>query len=395
MAYLRNDAVNRVNLHSGIQALAQGAGGIFFLVFMVRGGISVPAAMMAQAVILAGRFVLRPAILPLAKRWGLKPMVIIGTLGIALQYPLLAEVEGVGVALLVLCITAAIGEVFYWPSYNAYFSAVGDAEHRGHQVSAREALVALVSIAAPLLGTWALVTLGPRPMFAAVAVVQALAAVPLLGAPNVAVRPSAPGAFRAARLGAILYATDAWFDAWFFFVWQVALFLALGESVSAYGGSMALAALVGAAFGLLLGRTIDSGNARRAVAVACSATAAVVLFRSASLGSPWLAVIANALGGLVMPLLLPAIGAATYNLAKASPCPLRFLIGAEAGWDLGCIGGCLTAAALSAAGVPLPISILLALPALAVAALLLRRYFARGAIAPIPTSLIPGTAGHD
>ena len=83
MAFLRNDAVNRVNLHSGIQALAHGARAVFFLVFLLRAGISVPAALVAQAAILAGRFVLRPAILPLAKRWGLKPLLIFGTVAIA------------------------------------------------------------------------------------------------------------------------------------------------------------------------------------------------------------------------------------------------------------------------------------------------------------------------
>ncbi len=381
MAFLRNDAVNRVNLHYGVQAFAQGAGGIFFLVFLLRAGVSVPAVLCAQAAILAGRFALRPGILPLAKRWGLKPMVIVGTFVVALQYPLLAEVDGIGVGLFALCITAAVGEVLYWPCYNAYFAAVGDAEHRGHQVSAREALVAVVSIVAPLLGAWALVTLGPRPMFAAVAAIQALAAIPLIGAPNVAVRPQAPGAFRAARFGAILAATDGWFDAWYLLFWQIALFVSLGESVSAYGGAMALAALIGAGFGLFLGRHIDQGHGRRAVIVAYGVTAVAVIVRAASLGSPWLAVGANALGALIWPLLLPVLGTAGYNLAKASPCPMRFNIATEAGWDIGCATACLIAAALTAAGVSFSAAILLALPALAAAALLLRRYFAGRAAA--------------
>jgi hypothetical protein len=42
---------------------------------------------------------------------------------------------------------------------------------------------------------------------------------------------------------------DGWIAAGFFFVWQMALFLALGESFTAYGGAMALAALVGAVSG--------------------------------------------------------------------------------------------------------------------------------------------------
>ena len=46
-----------------------------------------------MAAILAGRFVARPAVLPLARRWGLKPLLILGTVGMAVQYPLLAEVR--------------------------------------------------------------------------------------------------------------------------------------------------------------------------------------------------------------------------------------------------------------------------------------------------------------
>jgi Major Facilitator Superfamily/PGF-CTERM motif len=376
LAFLRNDAINRVNIHTGIQALAQGAGGIFFLIFLIRGGVPVPAALTAQAAIFAGRFVIRPAILPLSKRWGLKPLVVIGALGLALQYPLLAEIDGIGVKLFALCSVAAIAEIFYWPAYNAYFAALGDSEHRGHQVSAREAIVAIVSIVAPLLGTWALVTLGPRPAFAVVGIVQALAALPLIGVPNVRVAKSAPGAFRAAWLGGLLAATDGWFDGWYLLVWQIALYLTLGESVSAYGGAMALAALVGAGFGLFLGRHVDAGHGRRAVIFAFGVTGVAVVLRAASLSSPWLAIGANALGAIVFPLFLPVLSTAVYNLAKASPCPMRFSIATEAGWDIGCTSACLIAAALFAAGVPPGFGMLLALPALLGAALLLRRYFA-------------------
>jgi hypothetical protein len=383
MAFLRNDAVNRVNLHTGIQAFAISAGSIFFLVFMLRAGVSVPVALLAQTAIMIGRFLIRPVILPLAKRTGLKPLLIAGALVLALHFPVLAEVHGVGGWMLLLIVLTAFGEVLYWPAYNAYFASLGDAEHRGHQVSAREALIAIVSIVAPLLGAWALLTLGPRQMFAAVGLVQALSILPLLGAPNVAVRDSAPGAFGAARLGAILYATDGWFDAFYILVWQIALFASLGESISAYGGAMALAALIGAGCGLLLGRHIDAGGGRRAVLIAYSLAAAFVILRAGSVGSPWLAVTANALGALLWPLLLPTLGTATYNLAKASPCPLRFSIVAEAGWDIGCAAACLISAALAAMGVSFSATILLALPGLLLAALLLRRYFGTRVVADL------------
>ncbi len=388
MAFLRNDAVNRVNLHSGIQALALGAGGIFFLVFLLSAGISVPAVLLAQAAILTGRFLLRPAILPLAKKFGLKPLLVFGTLAMAAQYPLLAEVHGIGGALYALCIVTALAEIFYWLSYNAYFAAVGDAEHRGQQIGAREALIAVVGIVAPLIGAWALVTLGPRLTFAAVGLVQAAAALPLLGAPNVAVRREAPGAFRAARIGMLLIATDGWFDSCYIIVWQIALFVSLKESLPAYGGAMALAGLAGAFFGLILGRHIDAGHGRRAVIIGYSAAAILVLARAASLGSPWFAIGTNALGAVLWPLLIPALGTATYNLSKASPCPFRFTLATEAGWDIGGVAACLVAAALSAAGAPLSLAILMALPSILAAAALLRRLYAPGAM-PLPAAAEP------
>lgn len=375
MAFLRNDAVNRVNLHYGVQALAQGAGGVFYLVFLLRAGLSVPVTLLAMAAILAGRLALRPALVPLAKRWGIKPVMIAGTIGMAVQYPLLAQVRGLDAALAGLIIVSAIGDVLYWPSFNAYFATVGDAEHRGHQVGAREALAALAGVIAPLLGAAALLTVGPAATFAAVGVVQILAAIPLFGAPAVSVKAEAPGAFAASKPMALFYATDGWFDACWIYVWQMALFVTLKNSIAAYGGAMALAGLVGAGCGLLIGRRIDAGGGRGAVLIAYGLGVGVVILRAASLGAPWLAVGANAVGALLIPVLSPTIGGATYNLIKASPCALRFQVGSEAGWDVGCLLACLTTAAVLSLGAPMGSAILLALPAtMAGGALIWRMY---------------------
>jgi hypothetical protein len=80
-----------------------------------------------------------------------------------------------------------------------------------------------------------------------------------------------------------------------------------------------------------------------------------------------------------------------YNLAKASPCPLRFMMATEAGWDVGCCASALTGAALTAAGVPLSASILLALGGVLLGGrLLLKSYGAVGARGGVVTEL--GTA---
>jgi MFS transporter, DHA1 family, inner membrane transport protein len=375
MSFLRNGAINRVNLHSAIAALAQGAGGIFLLVFLLRAGVSVADTLLALAAIVAGRFALRPAILPLARRWGLKPLLILGTLGMAARFPLLAEVRGVDAMLLALCVVAAAGEAFYWTPYHAYFASAGDSEHRGRQIGAREALAAVVGIGAPLLGGWALTNVGPRWAFASVGLIQAMSALPLLDLRNVAIPASAPTAFRAARKGMVLQGINGWFAGCAVFVWQIALYESLGENLAAYGGAMALAGFAAAACALTLGAHVDGGHGRRAAAVAYAVAMLVVLLRAFSLGSPWLAVAANTLGALVIPLLAPALGSALYNLAKASPCALRFHIATESAWDVGCFAASLTAAALAANGASLSSAILLALPAIALGTAALWRYY--------------------
>ena len=79
MAYLRNGTINLLNLHYGIHALAMNSGGTFFVVFLLKSGVATPAVLAAIAFILGGRFLIRPLVLVLARRWGLRPLVALGT----------------------------------------------------------------------------------------------------------------------------------------------------------------------------------------------------------------------------------------------------------------------------------------------------------------------------
>jgi DHA1 family inner membrane transport protein len=384
MAYFRNNIVNLLNLHYAIHSLALSGGGTFFCVFLLKSGVPAPAVLASLAAILLGRFMIRPSVLVLAKRWGLKPLVIAGTVANGLQYPLLSEVHGIGVELFVLCVVSSVADTFYWTTYHAYFASLGDPEHRGHQVGAREAVAAIVGIIGPLAAGWALTTLGPRAAFDATAVVLLLSALPILWTPNVKVALEAKGALEASIPGALLFATDGWLAAGYIFVWQIALFLSLGESFSAFGGAMALAAVVGALSGLFLGRLIDAGHGVRASWIALAVLTITTLLRAASYGNAPFAVLANAFGALVACLYVPALATAVYNQAKRSPCALRFHIAAEGGWDLGGASATLIAAALLALGVPIGTCILLSLLAAPASFLLLRRYFALAGSHPRP-----------
>ena len=218
--------------------------------------------------------------------------------------------------------------------------------------------------------------------FGAAAGVHVLAALPFIGTPDIKVERAVPGAFRAALPGILLFAADGWIVAGLIFVWQIALFISLGESFSAFGGALALAGLVGAIGGLILGRYIDAGHGGRAVWFGIASVAAATLFRAASTGNVTMAVAANALGALVGCLYIPTLMTAVYNQAKRSPCVLRFHVATEGGWDLGCAAGSLAAAALSAAGAPLSVGILISLAGTGVSLVLLRRYYAAIGILP-------------
>ena len=392
MAFLRNSIVNLLNLHFGIHMLAVSAGGAFVGVYLLRAGVPIAGVLGAYALITGLRFLIRPFVLGLGKRFGLKPLVIAGAAISALQYPPLAFVHGLDLALLGMCAIAAIGDTLYWTAYHAYFAALGDADHRGKQISAREAMSALVGIVAPIIGGWTLATLGPLPAFGAVAIVQLLSALPLLSTPNVPVVAEAPGSMRSAFSGMTLFAADGWFQGCAGFVWDIALFVTLKQSFTAFGGAMALAAIVGALCGLLLGGLIDNGGGKRAVLITALALTAVVGLRAISVGSPALALTANALGALTARLYVPTLMTAVYNLAQSSPCVLRFSIATEGAWDVGCSLGCLTAAGLITLGAPLGPTMLLALAGVACSAFVMRRYYHGRAITPLDAQLSESSA---
>ena len=376
MAFFRNNAVNLLNLHYGIHSIALGGGAAFFAVYLLKAGVPVPMVFVALALILLGRFLVRPLVIGFAVRWGLRAMVIAGTLLAALQYPFLAEVRGVGGALVGLCLASAVGEAFYWSTYHAYFAALGDDEHRGQQIGVREAIAEIAGIASPLGTGWLLVEFGPRVAFGATSVVVMLSALPLLWAPDVPVARHVKAAFRSALPGMLLFAADGWIAAGYALVWQIALFLSLGESLLAYGGALAIAALVGALGGLVLGRKIDDGHGKAAVGYAFGTFAAIIVLRALATGDATLAVLANALGSLGACLYIPTLMTAVYTQAKRSPCALRFHVVTEGGWDAGGASGLLAAALLTALGVPLWASILLSLAGVAAMVVMLRRYYA-------------------
>ena len=119
MAFFSNRTVNLLNIHYGVFALVMSGGGAFYAVFLLKSGVPVRLVFLALAAINLGRFILRPMVPTLAARFGLKPLLIAGTLVGACQYVFLARVDGVGPWLYALIALSSVGDTLSWTTYHA------------------------------------------------------------------------------------------------------------------------------------------------------------------------------------------------------------------------------------------------------------------------------------
>jgi MFS transporter, DHA1 family, inner membrane transport protein len=347
MRFFDNSTINRTYVHAGLQTFAENVGGVFVFVYLIKAGFGAPLVFAALATIFFLRIGLRQIVLPVVKRIGLRNGLILGTLLVSISYLLLTTVNGLGPMFVVFILFDALSTAFYWTCHHAYVAKLGDAEHRGAQVSAREAINAVMGIVAPLVGSFLLVYAGPFYAFSSAAVIEALAVLPLISAPNFRILDEAVLEPSARRFASKLFFTDGLIVSSFFFTWIIALFETLGKNFGTYGGTLALAGLIGAVMSLGVGRMIDLGQHKRSVQIAYGAMALSILFKALSFSAPWSAVAANAFGAVASPLYMPVLMSRIYNMAKASACPLRFKVATEGAWDLGTGLGCLTVALLT------------------------------------------------
>jgi DHA1 family inner membrane transport protein len=372
-----NSDIQRLSLHIAILSFASALSSVFSVVFLVRVGLTPAQIFLAAAAMVAGRFVLRPVVLVWAPVMGLRRALIVGVVLSAVSCPMLAPVNGVGFALAAYLAVCALSQAFYWTCFHAFFSALSDADRRGSQVGLCQALGALGGLFGPAIGGVLLTQLGPWADFGVGFVIMLVSVLPILrvAEPHL-VRARPAGAYAAAKNGAMIYFADGWMQVGLSTAWSIVMFQALGGRYDSFGGTLSLAGLAGAAGGMVLGRFIDKGHARRALWLNAVILAICILLRSATFGHVG-AVIAVAVGTtLFSGLYVPSWLTAVYNEAKISPCVLRYQFAAESGWDMGGVLAGGIAAAMCYWGLPVDAVILLALPMVPVQALLLERSYA-------------------
>jgi MFS transporter, DHA1 family, inner membrane transport protein len=346
MGFFTNKTFNLVYIHAALQAFAMHGGEAFAFIFLLKAGIPVAQVMLCIGLMFGSRIFLRQAVLPLVRRFGLRLTLVGSILMEACAYPILSQVTEMGPYLIAYLGLWALSSSIYWTTYHSYVALLGDNEHRGAQVSIMEFLGTFMGIIAPIVTGLLLTVTTPLIAFGLIAIVMCCGAIPIYLGPSFKIADQAVVPADTQRLARLLLFSDGLRSGALHFTWITALFITLGSSYVAYGGAMAFAGLAGAMAGLFIGKAIDIGNGLRAAKIGFSVLALAAVGRTLGYDVAWLAVLANAAAAIAWPIYNTGFMSRIYSLAKQSPCPLRFTIISEGGWDMGTAVSCIFAALL-------------------------------------------------
>jgi MFS transporter, DHA1 family, inner membrane transport protein len=350
VATFKNKTFNLVYVHAALQALVMHGGEGFAFVYLLKAGIATWIVLACIAAMFASRLLFRMLVLPIALRFGLRNTLIASVAAEGATYLLLPLISDVGPLLYLYLATWAASSSFYWTTYHAYVAQIGNNEHRGQQVSAMEFFGMIAGVFAPLVMGFLLTWFNAWVGFGFIAAAMIFAALPFVFGPHIDVAPDAVVPAESRREAWRLMFTDGIRSAATHFVWLIALFITLSSSYVAYGGALALAGITGAFMGLVVGKWFDIGKGVHAARIGYGLMTASALFKCLGFHIPWSAVSANALNAVAWPSYATSLNSQVYNLARQSPCPLRFHIVAEGGWDMGMAIGCGFAALLVYSG---------------------------------------------
>lgn len=333
-----NSPVNRLNLHSGLQAFSNDIIYVFFGAYLYKTGLLLWQILAVLGLIYGGRALFRFPAMRLCFKIGVRKTMMLGTVLFPLHFLALGQVHGADVWLAIFIAASAFNDVLYWLPYHTYLTVLGDNEHRGKQIGIREGMSRMGSFLGPVTGGILINVFDFFPTFLIASLVMLAAVLPLLKTPEVHLPDPWP-AIKAMRHvqkeGFWLYALWALDTQSYHFIWPLVLFLTLGDTVT-MGGLLSLAVLFQIVGCLLTGHLFDKGHGVKLLG------AGFFLMAIAVIGKVFLALSIPVIIALDLffmagyTFFYPAMNATFYNLSKKSHHPLWFQFMAELGWDAGC-----------------------------------------------------------
>src|SRR6185295_16468623 len=183
--FLKNRAENLLSAHFGLQNFAASIVNIFFGVYLYQIGIPLWEIFLIWGITFFTRCLLRPVVLPLYFRYGVRRMLIIGIICNAISFLALERVTEVGIWLGIFMLLVAITDIFYWTAFHLYFALLGENMRRGKQVAIRNCMEFLSSFLAPLVSAILIVNINFSAMFFVGAGIMFFSGIPLFFVPDV------------------------------------------------------------------------------------------------------------------------------------------------------------------------------------------------------------------
>jgi MFS family permease len=356
--FLSNRGINMLNIHIGIAGFANNFGSIFIAIFLYQNGISIPYIFLGYAIGFFARLVLRPIALKFCLKYGLKKVLIIGTLFYAANYPILGQVEGVDIWFYGFFLLFAITDVFYWLPYHSIFTIIGDDEHRGKQTSIRDGVYMFGEFLAPIISGIMILKFGYQSAFYVAMLLMFLAIPPILKIENLDIKKlQKKNKKPISKKGFWLYAGYG-FAMNNELIWTILLFLIV-LNPAYFGGLIGLAVLIQIIINMFIGHKFDTGKGKRIYQLGSLLIAVSIIIRGI-----WVDTISE----VIMSDIIIVLGylffdnifnSAFYNISSKSQNPLNFQYFAEMGWDIGAGLAALMTATLTYYGYSLQVAMII------------------------------------
>lgn len=373
-SFLTNGNINYLNLHFSVQAFANGFGNLFIGVFLYQAGIPLWQIFLAFGASLVVRLIFRPFALKLCFRYGLKKVLIIGTIFFALNYPLLGQVVGLDAWFYLFFIVFALTDDLYWLPYHTIFTLLGDKKHRGRQTGLRDGLIKISEFLAPLVSGILVITYGYWAAFGAAMFFMLISLVPLIKIPEIETKHlSTKSRQPISKEGFWLFVGNGFFSN-HSFTWKLILFLFI-LNPAYFGGLIGLAVLFELFLNMFVGHLFDKGKGKIISRIGTLIIVLAVLGRGIFVDTIPEVIFYDIIFAIGLTLYMPIFDSAFYNFSKSSKHPLWYHYYAEIGWDIGAIAASLITAFIVYTTNDLRLAMMISLAGLLITNHILTKYF--------------------
>lgn len=350
-----------LNIHFGLQTLANNTMDIFGPVFLYKIGVPIYYIFLIYGATFLLRSLFRIIALKSCEKYGIKVNLIAGTLARAgLAFTLLMMNQSHVWIYAFLGMTVIV-DIFYWTSYHTYFAAIGNLEKRGKELGIRKMFQNTARIIAPVASGIIVAQLSFWYLFLVLIFLAIFSAIPLFYIANY--KPKTKLTMKDAikkvdKTGMWMSLMEAPIESGFDLSFALFTFIVVQNYVS-FGGLFSAIFILEAIIFYIVGYFIDLKKNENLYFFGAIFTSVAVVNHVLFSNSATTILAFEVIYILSYALLSPKMYTTQYNASKKSENALWFTYFMEFGWDMGSLLTCLAAALMTYSGLDVRYAMLL------------------------------------